>query len=88
MQLKCLYALVHPVERRLEAARRRLVRDLKHPRDPDRWIIKVFEMGNTRATGSSMEAAMSYCNLVRLLHLGIQTGSIIQHGASVMKSGF
>lgn len=38
-------------------------------------------MGNKRATGPLMEAAMNLCNPVKELHLGIQAGNIIEHGA-------
>ena len=45
-------------------------------------------MADKRATDPLMEAAMDFCDPVKELHLGIQIGSIIEHGASVIKSGF
>lgn len=52
----------------------------------DRQVM--LGMVNKMATGPSRKAAMSYSHHVKWLHLGTQASNILQHKASVMKSGF
>lgn len=87
MQLKRFLPLAHPVERGLEAARRRLIWDLGRPCGLNTWANQVGDgqYKDYRPLKGSRDEDLQSCDMPLPRHTSRRYHTI---GASVMKRGF